>query len=329
MAQEQQERQPEDHEEAADVVPQRAAGQQERAHAQRGVDEEEHDQGPAGVDRVHAGQSESHERQDEKGQELRRLADVRARFGEGPRQHEPGDHGRREGGGEEDIAPPGLRPRDDVGQHEGRSDDEPHGVGEDADRDRQGRPQRMTPGEERESAHRERERHQEGVLAVRLVERHDEREPPGGPDVVDLPQVAQVEVEGDGDRARGDDDDEPAGDVLRQQVVDEAVRDGAVAASVPVRVPEDGVAAAQQEHLVGVGGVVPAGDAAPLHEQRDQRHGGGRRQPQSQQAATRPQPVLERGEGHAGGSSGADLGGRARAASGGLTRAEPPAASRR
>ena len=199
-----------------------------------------------------------------------------------------------------DVAPSGLRPRDDVGHHEGRGDDEPHGVGEDADRDRQGGPHRVTPGEQREAGHRERERHQEGMLPVRLVERHHEREPPGGPDVVDLPQVAQVEIEGDGDGARGDDDDELAGHVLRQHVVDEAVGDGAVTAAVPVRVPEDGIAATQQEHLVGVGGVVPAGHTAPLHQQRDQRHGGGRRQPQGQQAATRPQPALERGEGHPG-----------------------------
>ena len=49
--------------------------------------------------------------------------------------------------------------------------------------------------EQRHTGQRERQGQHEGVLAVRQVQRHDEREAPGRPHVVDLPHVAHVEVE--------------------------------------------------------------------------------------------------------------------------------------
>ena len=229
-----------------------------------GVDEEEHDEGPARVDGVHAGQRQPDQREAEEDHELRGLVEVRrpARRTRG-RCAKRSDHGRREGGGEQQVAPPRRRPHDEVGQHERRDDHQPHRVGEDADGDGQRRPERVPAREQRQPGQGERQGQHEGVLAVRQVQRHDEREAPGGPDVVDLPHVAHVQVERHRDRAGGEDDDERAGDVLREPVEDEPVGDGAVAAAVPVRVPEDRVAVAQQEDLVGVGGVVPARDAAP------------------------------------------------------------------
>ena len=63
------------------------------------------------------------------------------------------------------------------------------------------------------------------------------------------------------------------------------------------------LAVAEEEDLVGVGGVVPARHAAPLHEQGDEGERDGRRQPQGEQAAPRAQPGLQRRQAHSAGAA--------------------------
>ncbi len=171
VAQQQQQRQPEHHEEAADVVAERAAGGDERAHADHGVDQEEDDEGPPRVDRVHAGQRQPDQREAEEDHELRGLVEVRPRLGEREADGEAQDDGRREGGGEQQVAPPHRRPDDEVRQHERHHDHQPHGVGEDAEGDRQRRPERPLAREQGHAGQGERESEHERVLAVRQVQR--------------------------------------------------------------------------------------------------------------------------------------------------------------
>ncbi len=112
VAQQQEERQPEDHEEAAAVVADRAAGGDERPDAEARVHEEEHDEGPARMDGVHAGQRHADEGEAEEDHELRRLVEVRARLREAEADGEAHDDGRGEGGGEHQrsaAAPPAGR----------------------------------------------------------------------------------------------------------------------------------------------------------------------------------------------------------------------------
>ncbi len=70
VAQQQEQRQAEDHEEPADVVAQRAPRGDERPHAERRVHQEQDDEGPARVRGVDAGQAEPDEREAEVHHEL-------------------------------------------------------------------------------------------------------------------------------------------------------------------------------------------------------------------------------------------------------------------
>lgn len=122
--------------------------------------------------------------------------------------------------------------------------------------------------------HRRAQSDDERVLAVGLVEAEHEDEQPRRPDVVRPPCPLCAEIVEERDEAGGEGDDDGPRDVLGEPVVEEPVGDGPVAPAVPERVVEDPLALTQQEDLVDVGGVVPAGQPAPVHEDAHDADGG-------------------------------------------------------
>ena len=160
-------------------------------------------------------------------------------------------------------------------------------------------PKTMRPAAEQgEPGHRDAEGDDEGVLAVGLIHAEHGDEHPCGPHVVGAPRAAVVEEEEERQQARGERHQDGSGDVLRHPVVEEPVRDGAVATAVPEAVPEDALALAQQEHLVHVSGVVPPWKTVPVHQPAHDTHARHRDERHREQPPRPFEPRLEGGERH-------------------------------
>ena len=162
-------------------------------------------------------------------------------------------------------------------------------------------------GHQHQAAHGQRQAEDERVLPVGQVEGHHPHEQPGRPDIVDLPHVSLVQIEQGRQCPGGEHRDHLGRHEQGEHVEHEPVVDGAVAAAVPVVVPEDRLAVTEQVDLVDVGGIVPPGNAAVPHEQRHHRRGNRGHQPEEDHAARRLEARLDAGPRHSCSSAAAAL----------------------